>query len=214
MKLKVFDKAGKEVGEMELPKVFDVPINKDLLYQVVTSQEANQRIVRGKVKDRAEVRGGGKKPWRQKGTGRARHGSIRSPIWKGGGVTHGPTNERNFAKKINKKMASRAIAMILGAKAKDGEIIFIDTLEIQSGKTKDAMSVIKSLASHKSLLPILHKKSVVLVPEHESKTEQAFRNISSVEVGSPSRITARELMLGKFLVMPRLAIETLEKRLK
>ena len=97
MEVKIYEQSGKDAGTVTLPDgVFGLPMNKDLVYQVVTAQEANRRQTTAHAKDRAQVRGGGKKPWRQKGTGRARHGSIRSPLWKGGGVTHGPLKKKNF----------------------------------------------------------------------------------------------------------------------
>jgi large subunit ribosomal protein L4 len=120
-----------------LPKeIFDVEINPDLIHQVVVAQTANRRRVIAHTKGRGEVRGGGKKPWRQKGTGRARHGSIRSPLWKGGGVTFGPTKERTFKKEINKKMKRKALFMVLTAKAKNNLLLVLDKIILEQPKTK------------------------------------------------------------------------------
>src|SRR3989338_7273411 len=108
MKYQVYNQEGEKVKEMDLnPAVFEVAMNNDLVHQAVVAQAANKRKPLAHTKDKGEVRGGGKKPWKQKGTGRARHGSSRSPLWIGGGVTFGPTNERNFSKKINKKMKKK-----------------------------------------------------------------------------------------------------------
>jgi large subunit ribosomal protein L4 len=127
MKTAIFDKKGKEVKKVDLPAdIFEVGYNADLVHDVMTSMMSNARSNTAHAKDRSDVRGGGIKPWRQKGTGRARHGSSRSPIWRSGGVTHGPTNERNYDKKINKKSAKKALAMVLSKKAKDEEIILIE----------------------------------------------------------------------------------------
>src|SRR3989344_5880492 len=120
MKAVLYNQEGKETGQITLSKrIFDVPLNQDMLHQVVVSQMANRRQVLAVTKGRGEVRGGGKKPWAQKGTGRARHGSIRSPLWKGGGVTGGPTKERVFTKAIPKKMRARALFMALSRKLKE-----------------------------------------------------------------------------------------------
>ena len=110
MKTEVYNQQGKKVGQTILPKeIFEVPMNADLVHQVFISHTANQRQNSAHTKNRGEVRGGGRKPWRQKGTGRARHGSIRSPLWKGGGVTFGPRNEKNWKKDIPKKMKRKAL---------------------------------------------------------------------------------------------------------
>jgi len=198
---------------MEAPaSVFGVPFNADTLHQVVESQSANTRVVHASTKDRAQVRGGGKKPWRQKGTGRARHGSIRSPLWKGGGVTHGPRKERNFLKKINKKMAAKALAMALSAKAKDGEVVILDQLNIESGKTKDAALIFKNLSENKMLAGLAAKSSTVILSA-ANNNERALRNIATVTVLPASGLTAREALATKFLVMPKSSISVLEKRL-
>jgi len=145
MKVSVYDQQGKEIGTTLLPKeIFDVKLNPDLVHQVATSQMANRRQVIAHTKDRGEVRGGGKKPWRQKGTGRARHGSIRSPLWKGGGVTFGPTKERNFKKIIPKKMKRKALFMVLSAKAKENLLIILDTLKLPLPKTKVISQILAS----------------------------------------------------------------------
>ncbi len=110
MEAPIYNTQGKKSGTLTLPEnVFDVAWNDSLMHQVVTSMQANARVSIAHVKDRGEVSGGGKKPWRQKGTGRARHGSIRSPIWKGGGVTHGPTKNKDYSRKIPKKMRAKAL---------------------------------------------------------------------------------------------------------
>ena len=120
VKIDVYNQEGKVVGDATLPKgIFEVKLNTDLVHQIAVSLSANNRQISAHTKNRGEVSGGGKKPWRQKGTGRARHGSIRSPLWKGGGVTHGPRVERVFEKDIPKKMRRKALFMVLSQKAKD-----------------------------------------------------------------------------------------------
>jgi large subunit ribosomal protein L4 len=146
----LYSMAGKEMGTVDLPQeIFGINFNADLVHQVVTSMMANARTGTADSKGRGEVRGGGKKPWKQKGTGRARHGSSRSPIWKGGGVTHGPLAEKNYKKKINKKMRAKALFMVLGSKLKEGNILFVDSLDFTTAKTKDAAKTFKTLSGIK-----------------------------------------------------------------
>ena len=120
METKVYSLEGKESGKVTLPEaVFQAPWNSDLVHEVVVSMQSNARAGTADVKGRGEVRGGGKKPWRQKGTGRARHGSSRSPIWAGGGVAHGPKSEKDYSKKINKNVRAKALATVLSKKYQD-----------------------------------------------------------------------------------------------
>src|SRR6056297_2598122 len=137
VKAKLYNLQGENKGEVDLnSEIFEVEVNEILVHQAVVAQRGSGRIKIAKTKTRDEVRGGGAKPWRQKGTGRARHGSIRSPIWRGGGVTHGPRTERNWYRKINKKMRDKALKIVLSQKLRDGEIIFVDQLAFDEPKTQ------------------------------------------------------------------------------
>ena len=147
MNAKVFSKEGKETGSVTLPEaVFGVAWNPDLVHEVVVGMASNARTNSAHTKDRSEVRGGGRKPWKQKGTGRARHGSRRSPIWTGGGVTFGPRNERNYLLKINKKVRTKALASVLSKKLVDQEVIFVDSLSMDEPKTKEAKAIVAAIA--------------------------------------------------------------------
>src|SRR6202451_4888177 len=147
MEAPIYNAQGKNAGSVELPEsVFGVAWNDSLMHQVVTSMQDNARTNVAHTKNRGDVRGGGRKPWQQKGTGRARHGSSRSPIWKGGGVTHGPRNEKDYSQKINRKQAQKALLVALSRKFKDGEIILIDSLSMPAPKTAQAKVMLAALA--------------------------------------------------------------------
>ena len=211
MQVKVYNQTGKEMGTMELPSgVFGLKWNADLVHQVVTSQMANMRVHTAKTKDRREVRGGGRKPWRQKGTGRARHGSIRSPLWKGGGVTHGPLTQKNFKKKINKKMAKKALFTVLSAKAHDGEIVVIDNLKFAEAKTKHAAQFFTHLMHHENLSRITKGNgALVALPVRDDMLKRAMRNLSFVGIDLAKNLNAHEVMQYKYMVFPQAAIEAL-----
>src|SRR3990167_11382618 len=131
MEAKIYNQKGKESGKVKLPEaVFGLPWNNDLVHQVMVSMMSNSRSTIAHTKGRGEVSGGGKKPWKQKGTGQARHGSSRSPICVGGGVTHGPLAEKNYKRKISKSMRAQALFSVLSKKMKDGEILFVGNLVI------------------------------------------------------------------------------------
>ncbi|PIS05404.1 MAG: 50S ribosomal protein L4 [Candidatus Buchananbacteria bacterium CG10_big_fil_rev_8_21_14_0_10_42_9] len=144
--VKIYNQTGEELKALDLnDKIFGHPLKIELIWEAVVAQLANARPVLAHTKGRSEVRGGGKKPWRQKGTGRARHGSIRSPIWIGGGVTFGPTKDRNFSKAINKKVKRQALLTALSDKAKNGNIVVVDSLQLESIKTKTANEILHNL---------------------------------------------------------------------
>ncbi len=209
MFVKTYDQSGKEVGQTRVPsEIFDVKLNPDLVHQVVVSQMGNRRQVIARAKDRSEVRGGGKKPWRQKGTGRARHGSIRSPLWKGGGVTFGPTKERNFKRIIPKKMRRKALFMVLSSKLKDGELIIVDELKLENPKTKELIKIIEALLKEKrgSILIVLSSKNDALT--------RAAGNIQRLKVMAISDLNALDLLNYKYLLIPKEAIQKIKEIFK
>src|SRR3989344_5364576 len=173
---KVYNTEGKEVGTYKLPEsIFALPWNGDLVHQVVVAMEGNARTPVAHTKGRGEVRGGGKKPWRQKGTGRAGHGSSRSPIWKGGGVSHGPRKDRDYMEKINKKAKRKAVLAILSQKLKDGEIFFMDDLSLPEAKTKNAREILGNM-------PLGNSSALVILPRKDAPTWRALRNLKNVSI--------------------------------
>lgn len=212
----IYNQEGEKIGMIELPaNIFGLKWNADLVHQVITSQAANLRQPVAHVKSRGEVRGGGRKPWRQKGTGRARHGSIRSPLWKGGGVTHGPTKVRSFKKKINKKMAARALATVLSAKAREREILVVEDLKFSQPKTKAAAKVFENFSRIKSFADITAKPNRVLLAlaAKDESTIRASRNLPYADVEEVRNITVLDVLNRKYLVIPKEAVTVLEKRL-
>lgn len=213
MEVKVYNQEGKEAGLVKLSDaIFGIKWNADLVHQVVNSMVANQRQTVAKTKDRAEVRGGGKKPWRQKGTGRARHGSIRSPIWKGGGVTHGPLTAKNYKKKINKTMAKAALKVVLSAKVRDNELIVVDDMSFAEPKTKLAAKVFENLSKIKEYANLKKGNGVlVALPAGEAVTKRALYNLPFVGVEEARNLNAYELLQYRYVLFPKNVAESLSK---
>ena len=218
MDAKVYSAEGNEVGKVSLPEaVFGVKWNADLVHEVVVGMQANARESTAHTKGRGDVRGGGKKPWKQKGTGRARHGSSRSPIWAGGGVAHGPTKDKDYSVKINKKVRAKALATVLSKKLSDAEIIFVDSLAITEPKTAKSKQVLNFLAKGSGQTTLATKRkntAVVVLPARNEAVELSFRNFGNIEVIQAKDINPVDLLTYKFVVMaePNNTIEVLSKR--
>ena len=215
---KIYDQKGKEAGVIELPaKVFAAKWRADLVHQVVEGMRSNKRAGTADTKDRGEVSGGGKKPWKQKGTGRARHGSTRSPIWVGGGVTHGPLSDKNYKRKISKKMRAQALFSVLSKKMKDGEILFIDTLLMSESKTKKAVEVMKNLSKASGFKPLANSKKprvLVALSDRSEKTEKSFRNLPQLEIVFIKNINPLDVLKYQYLLIenPEESVKFLESR--
>ena len=205
METTIYNQKGEETGKMKLPaEIFDVPWNSDLVHQVVSSMIESARKPYAHTKTRGEVRGGGKKPWQQKGTGRARHGSIRSPLWSGGGVAHGPRqNEENFYRKINKKMKTAALRAILSAKARDGEILLVEDIILKEPKAREAKTIVGALSKIKGFGGLLAKKNnaaIVVLPTKDEKISRAFGNFSNLEIMEARNLNPVALLNYRMLV--------------
>ena len=218
MNAKVYSKEGKETGSVTLPEtVFGAAWNPDLVHEVVVGMQANARAGTAHTKDRSEVRGGGRKPWKQKGTGRARHGSRRSPIWTGGGVTFGPRSEKDFSVKINKKVKAKALAVVLSKKLSDEEVVFIDSLAMDAPKTADAKAAVLAIAKGTGQVGISGKRknaALVVLADRNLETEKSFRNFGNIEVAQAKDVNPVDLLTYKYVVVvdPQSSVDILEKR--
>ncbi len=203
MRADLYDKNGKVVSQVELPnRLFARPWNPDLVHQALKVQAANKRTSVAHVKDRGEVSGGGKKPWQQKGTGRARHGSTRSPIWVGGGVTHGPTPERKFTLKINQKMRQAAIFAILSERLKEGEIKIIESFSIDEPKTKLLSSALSQFFGE--------KPSALLILSAPNNVPLASHNLEKVKALDPKSLNVYDLLRYKHILVEKDAVPMIE----
>lgn len=207
MVVSVYNQDGKKVGQERLPpEIFDMEFNPALVHQVILAQRANRRQAIAHTKTRAEVRGGGRKPWRQKGTGRARHGSIRSPLWIGGGVSFGPRNERIFQQKINKKMRRKALCMVLSAKLRDNEVVLLDELTLERPKTRLMAQLLQKL-------PVKNSSCIIALPAYDKNLMQASRNIPRVHFIQAKDLNVLDVLSYKYLLLPKEAIKVIEKTL-
>ncbi|PIP18245.1 MAG: 50S ribosomal protein L4 [Parcubacteria group bacterium CG_4_10_14_0_2_um_filter_7_35_8] len=210
MFVKTYNQNGEESGKALLPKdVFELKPNSDLLWQITRSQMANQRQGSAHTKTRGEVSGGGKKPWRQKGTGRSRHSSIRSPLWKGGGTIFGPRNEKIWKQGINKKMARKSLLVALSSKAKEKELIVLETLKIDQPKTKQMAGIINDLRL--KIADFKKSKVLIILAKPDKNIVLASRNIPGVETIDVRNINTLEILSFKYLLMTKETISELKK---
>lgn len=225
----VYNFDGQAVGTRELPaEVFGRPVNAAVLHAAVVAQAANRRPVVAHTKTRGEVRGGGRKPWRQKGTGRARHGSIRSPIWIGGGIVFGPRSERNFQRKINQRVRRQALLGSLSAKTAESAIILVDDFGPVNRKTKQAAKLLANLNLRGSARPAAatspelaraaapaaamttryaRPKVLVVLPPEAKPVSLAFRNLPRVSVVSADSLNVADILGHRFLLMPAASVD-------
>ncbi|MCB9798349.1 50S ribosomal protein L4 [Candidatus Nomurabacteria bacterium] len=205
-KVTVYNAKGDKSNDIEIKdSVFAVEPNQTLVHQVYLALQANARQPWADTKDKSEVRGGGKKPWKQKGTGRARHGSIRSPIWKGGGVTFGPLSIRNYKQKINKKMNRKAVAICLSDKVQDQKFIVLENFG-DSGKTKEFAALMEKL-------PRNGKSTIILTNENNENLFLASRNIPKVHLQRAQDVNVADLLHHQYVITTKEGIEVLENRL-
>lgn len=205
METTLYTQEGKKAGAYEAPKeIFGLPWNSDLVNQVINSLRQSARSATQHTKDRAEVSGGGKKPWQQKGLGKARHGSSRSPIWVKGGVSHGPRNEKNTDRKVNKKMKSKAVGIMLSKKFKNGEVLFVESVNFAAPKTVEAKKVMTALATIKGFEKLATKKvnaAYLALPAKNEAVRKSFNNIGSVAVEEFRNINPLVLAQYKYIVI-------------
>lgn len=216
----VFSMSGEKVGSISLPEsIFGAPWRSDLVHQVTTAMQANARQNRAHTKNRAEVSGGGKKPWKQKGTGQARHGSSRSPIWRHGGITFGPRSERNYSEKINRKMRIGALLSVLSRKVKDGEVIFVDKFTFAEPKSSLAKIVISAIAKGADAGKLTTKRKnagLLALSSYDASTIKSFHNFGNLMTEEIRNINPVDVMSHKYLVIeaPEVAFKTLLSRVK
>lgn len=202
-KVTLFNQAGSQVGDIELSdNVFGVVPNESVLYEAVVMQQASQRQGTHSTKTRGEVRGGGKKPWRQKGTGRARHGSIRSPIWVGGGVTFGPT-PRSYGFKMPKKQRRLALRSALSSKVNDENILVVEELSLETPKTKEMKQVLAGLSSDNKVL--------VVTADYNDAVALSVRNLPGVKFVTADGVNVLDLLNHKKLIITQDAVKQVEE---
>ena len=199
----VFNVKGEKIEALNLnPEVFENEINEKAINDAVILTLACQRQGTKKVKTRAEVSGGGVKPWRQKGRGGARAGSTRTNVWVGGAVAFGPTNEKNYFQKVNKKQKRLALEYALAVKAQDGKIFAVDSISIESGKTKDAANIIKNLKA---------KDALIVKDLLDDKTLLAFRNLANCYVVDANEVNAYLVSTFSSVIIEKAALKTITK---
>ncbi|MDD4412826.1 MAG: 50S ribosomal protein L4 [Patescibacteria group bacterium] len=211
IKYQILDKEGKVTGDYELKaSIFGVDMNSALIHQAVVAQQANERKVIADTKDRSEVSGGGKKPWKQKGTGRARVGSSRSPIWRGGGIVFGPTNDRNFKLDLNKKMGRKAMFIALSDKVVSKNLALLDKLEMAEFKTKEFIKVVENIS--KAAWEKKGKSTLIINTANSEQSKASARNLPNVKLINLDNINLVDLIQHENLILTIDAVKALEAR--
>jgi len=219
MKTNVYDHKGTQARTIDLPEsLFGLGWNADLVHQVAVGMQSNARANTAHTKDRSEVSGGGKKPWRQKGTGQARHGSRRSPIWVGGGTTFGPRTERNYDKKINEKMRKKALLVALSEKMRNGQILFVEGFDGISGTTKEVQGTLLALAGvvgFETLNTEKHNNVFMTTPGVDDLAKRGAKNLAHVTLAPVENLNVLDVLNHRYLVMtnPEKTVEFLETKL-
>ncbi len=213
MTIETYNVEGKKSGKAELPdRIFGVAWKPTLVKQIYDGEQANKRHPWAHTKTRGEVRGGGKKPWKQKGTGRARHGSIRSPLWVGGGVSHGPRNERSYEVKINKKMKRGAFFSLLSRKLKEKEVVLLDAFTLSQPKTKEAFTIFKNLRNTAGIYHVGIKggRAILALPKNQASS-RAVSNLPYVSYSEPRNLNTSMLLNNKYIVLDPSSVKELEQ---
>lgn len=207
-KVTLYHQDGTSAGELSLDAaLFDVKPNTALIHEALVAQQANSRQVLAHTKDRSEVAGTGKKPWKQKGTGQARHGSRRSPIWVGGGITFGPRNDRNFSVKLNKAAKRKALAMVLSDKVASDRFVAVESLAFPEAKTKSFAGVMR-------VLPSAGKRTLVVLEPSNVLAARAARNLPRVDTLPAHSLNIADLLSHEFVVASKEAIDAITKTFK
>ncbi len=203
-KVPLYNISGEQVGEVDLNEsVFGINVNQSVLHDAVVAYLANQRQGTHDTKTRGEVRGGGRKPWRQKGTGRARHGSTRSPIWKGGGVVFGP-HPRDYSVKLPKRVKKLAIRSALSSTVESGNIIVLDQLSLEHPKTKEMVRILDNLKAS-------DKKALIVTAAQDENIIKSARNIEGVKTTSANFLNVYDIMAHQALVITKDAVDKVEE---
>lgn len=202
MLVPVYNAQGEQVSETELQdEIFAAPVNEGLMHQALIRQLANARLGTHKTKTRGEVRGGGRKPWRQKGTGRARQGTIRAPQWKGGGVVFGPS-PRSYRQKMPRKMRHQALRSALSVKAAGSQLVLLDALEMEAPKSKQILDILQNLGVESSAL--------ILLPQRDEIVLRSVRNLPKVRTLVAQYLNVRDLLKFDYILVPLASVEVIE----
>ena len=196
---------GSSSGTVELDDaVFGAEVNVPAMHQVVTAQLAAARSGTSKTKSRGEIRGGGRKPWRQKGTGRSRQGSIRAPQWSGGGIAHGPSGEQNHTKRVNKKLKRVALRSALSDRARSGDVRVVDDLTFDAPRTKDALAFLDAL-------DITNRRVLVVLATRDEAVGRSFRNLRWVHLLTVDQLNTYDVLVSDVVVFQRAALDHIGK---